>query len=114
MELKRLNQLEATFYEEDFDQNDKKLKKEIIEDISKFNVTVWYERKDIVIRNSPKHNGFITINCPTIHTFNFPEGSETHYVRRGPGIDIHFNYNNKSYKIRQSLSDSKDYCLHPA
>lgn len=95
MELKKLSELELIF-SEDFGKDDKELKKEIIKDISNFDLIVWYERDHAKIK---KDQFGITIDCPTIKTFDYPLNSEKNRISLFFGHKICFKYNNKHYQI---------------
>jgi hypothetical protein len=107
MEVKKLSELEVVFYEQDFDSNNNELKKEIVRDISTFDIAVWNQRKDILIRNFPRGESNVIINCPILQNFDFPEHSDKQSVTHGNNIN--FRYNGKFYTIRQLAIDAKEY-----
>jgi len=96
MELKKLSELEIIF-SEGFGKDDEELKKEIIKDISNFDLIVWYERDHIKIKKD--QIGIINIDCPNIKAFDYPLNSEKNSITHDFKHNIWFKYNNKTYLI---------------
>jgi hypothetical protein len=84
-----------------------KLKKEVKEDISKFNLDLALtpNSKNNILVTKPHDNKVFVLNCGYITSFEFPENSKNNKIEsNGPygnhrNIKMTFDYNNKQYEL---------------